>query len=165
MAMQWTLWIRSKKTFFWTDLCLYTDRGRSGVAKRIRSYWFCLCDPYANRWKSNRCQSQWTYGSSHCQVKTGDVVEIITNANSFGPSRDWVKLVKTNKARNKIRQFFKNQDKELSVNKGRDLLVSYFQEQGYVANKYLDKNALKQSFQSQCEEWRITLCSRWVWWH
>ena len=77
------------------------------------------------------------------KLKTGDVVEIITNANSFGPSRDWVKLVKTNKARNKIRQFFKNQDKELSVNKGRDLLVSYFQEQGYVANKYLDKKRIE----------------------
>lgn len=77
------------------------------------------------------------------KLKTGDVVEIITNANSFGPSRDWVKLVKTNKARNKIRQFFKNQDKELSVNKGRDLLVSYFQEQCYVANKYLDKKRIE----------------------
>lgn len=73
------------------------------------------------------------------KLKTGDVVEIITNPNSFGPSRDWIKIVKTNKARNKIRQFFKNQDKELSVGKGRDMLVSYFQEQGYVANKYLDK--------------------------
>lgn len=73
------------------------------------------------------------------KLKTGDVVEIITNPNSFGPSRDWIKIVKTNKARNKIRQFFKNQDKELSVSKGRDMLVSYFQEQGYAANKYLDK--------------------------
>ncbi|MGT2865470.1 RelA/SpoT family protein [Streptococcus fryi] len=73
------------------------------------------------------------------KLKTGDVVEIITNSNSFGPSRDWIKIVKTNKARNKIRQFFKSQDKELSINKGRELLISTFQEQGYVANKYLDR--------------------------
>lgn len=73
------------------------------------------------------------------KLKTGDVVEIITNSNSFGPSRDWIKMVKTSKARNKIRQFFKNQDKELSIHKGRDMLVTTFQEQGYVANKYLDR--------------------------
>ncbi|TWT14645.1 bifunctional (p)ppGpp synthetase/guanosine-3',5'-bis(diphosphate) 3'-pyrophosphohydrolase [Streptococcus sp. sy010] len=73
------------------------------------------------------------------KLKTGDVVEIITNSNSFGPSRDWIKIVKTNKARNKIRQFFKNQDRELSINKGRELLVAYFQEQGYVASRFLDK--------------------------
>ncbi|WP_141723563.1 RelA/SpoT AH/RIS domain-containing protein, partial [Streptococcus agalactiae] len=76
--------------------------------------------------------------------KTGDVVEIITNPNSFGPSRDWIKIVKTNKARNKIRQFFKNQDKETSINKGRELLVDYFQEQGYVPNKYLDKKHIEE---------------------
>ncbi|MGT2959991.1 RelA/SpoT family protein [Streptococcus caballi] len=73
------------------------------------------------------------------KLKTGDTCEIVTNASSFGPSRDWIKLVKTNKARNKIRQFFKNQDKEMSINKGRDLLVTEFQNHGYVANKFLDK--------------------------
>ncbi len=73
------------------------------------------------------------------KLKTGDVVEIVTNNNSFGPSRDWIKIVKTAKARSKIRQFFKNQDKELSVNKGRELLIAIFQENDLVPNKYLDK--------------------------
>lgn len=77
------------------------------------------------------------------KLKTGDVVEIVTNQNSFGPSRDWIKIVKTNKARNRIRQFLKNQDKELSTNKGRELLVDYFQDHGYVANKYLDKKHIE----------------------
>ena len=66
------------------------------------------------------------------KLKTGDVVEIVTNANSFGPSRDWIKMVKTTKARNKIRQFFKNQDKEASITKGRELLIAYFQEHGGI---------------------------------
>ncbi|MGT2771995.1 RelA/SpoT family protein [Streptococcus marimammalium] len=77
------------------------------------------------------------------KLKTGDVVEIVTNSNSFGPSRDWIKIVKTNKARNKIRQFFKNQDKELSINKGRELLIECLQEHGYVANKFLDKKHIE----------------------
>ena len=81
------------------------------------------------------------------KLKTGDQVEIITSANSFGPSRDWIGLVKTSKARNKIRQFFKNQDKELSISKGRELLQAQFQENGYVANKYMDKKHMEEVLQ------------------
>ena len=81
------------------------------------------------------------------KLKTGDQVEIITSANSFGPSRDWIGLVKTSKARNKIRQFFKNQVKELSISKGRELLQAQFQENGYVANKYMDKKHMEEVLQ------------------
>ncbi|WP_443031070.1 RelA/SpoT family protein [Streptococcus sp. DD13] len=81
------------------------------------------------------------------KLKTGDQVEIITSANSFGPSRDWVTIVKTHKAKNKIRQFFKNQDKELSVNKGRELIQELLQEQGYVANKFFDKKHMDEVLQ------------------
>ena len=81
------------------------------------------------------------------KLMTGDQVEIITSANSFGPSRDWIGLVKTSKARNKIRQFFKNQDKELSISKGRELLQAQFQENGYVANKYMDKKHMEEVLQ------------------
>lgn len=72
-------------------------------------------------------------------LKTGDIVEIITNNSSFGPSRGWINHVKTNKARSKIKQFFKNQDRELSINKGREILKECLIEKGFVANKYLDK--------------------------
>ncbi|MGT2715740.1 RelA/SpoT family protein [Streptococcus respiraculi] len=81
------------------------------------------------------------------KLKTGDQVEIITSANSFGPSRDWVNLVKTHKARNKIRQFFKNQDKELSITKGREMVQTLLQEHGYVANQYLDRKHLDDVLQ------------------
>jgi len=81
------------------------------------------------------------------KLKTGDQVEIVTNPNSFGPSRDWLTMVKTSKARNKIRQFFKNQDKELSINKGREMLISQFQEHGYVANKFMDKRHMDEVLQ------------------
>lgn len=81
------------------------------------------------------------------KLKTGDQVEIITSSNSFGPSRDWVNLVKTHKARNKIKQFFKNQDKELSVAKGRELVQNLLQENGYVANQYFDRKHMDEVLQ------------------
>ncbi|MBF8970248.1 MULTISPECIES: bifunctional (p)ppGpp synthetase/guanosine-3',5'-bis(diphosphate) 3'-pyrophosphohydrolase [unclassified Streptococcus] len=88
------------------------------------------------------------------KLKTGDQVEIITSANSFGPSRDWINIVKTSKARNRIRQFFKNQDKALSIDKGRELLVEQFQQHDMQANQFLDKKHLdvyleKSSYKSE----------------
>ncbi|MGT2847318.1 RelA/SpoT family protein [Streptococcus massiliensis] len=81
------------------------------------------------------------------KLKTGDQVEIITSSNSFGPSRDWINIVKTSKARNRIRQFFKNQDKELSISKGREQLQSQLQEMGYVASRYMDRKHMDEYLQ------------------
>lgn len=89
------------------------------------------------------------------KLKTGDQVEIITSANSFGPSRDWINIVKTSKARNRIRQFFKNQDKALSIDKGRELLVEQFQQHDMQANQFLDKkhlDAYLEKFSYKSEE-------------
>lgn len=71
-------------------------------------------------------------------LKTGDRLEIITSKSSFGPSRDWINLVKTNKARNKIKQFFKNQDKELSVNKGREMLQDELAKNDFTPSVFLE---------------------------
>jgi GTP pyrophosphokinase len=71
-------------------------------------------------------------------LKTGDRVEIITSKTSFGPSRDWVNIVKTNKARNKIKQFFKNQDKGLSIAKGRDMLQDELAKNDFAPSAFLD---------------------------
>lgn len=81
------------------------------------------------------------------KLKTGDQVEIITNSNSFGPSRDWINLVKTHKARNRIKQFFKNQDKELSIAKGRELIQDLLLEHDYVPNQYLDRKHMDEVLQ------------------
>ena len=58
-------------------------------------------------------------------IKNGDRVEIITSQNSKGPSRDWLNLVKSTQAKNKISQWFKNELKEDNITKGKELLAAY----------------------------------------
>ena len=53
-------------------------------------------------------------------LRNGDVCEILTSSNSTGPSRDWLKLVRTNEAKSKIRQWFKKEKKEENIVNGRE---------------------------------------------
>lgn len=55
-------------------------------------------------------------------LATGDIVEVITNKAQVGPSRDWLKIAKTSKAKSKIRQWVKEQRREESVERGREML-------------------------------------------
>ncbi len=62
------------------------------------------------------------------QLKTGDIVEITTSKNHH-PSKDWLKFVKTVKARSKIRQWIKTQEKERSITLGREMLEKAFRKE------------------------------------
>ncbi len=55
-------------------------------------------------------------------LKSGDIIEIITSDNSRGPSRDWLKFVKSTKAKNKINGWFKKAEKTENIEKGKDLI-------------------------------------------
>ena len=59
------------------------------------------------------------------EIKNGDRVEILTSQNSKGPSRDWLSVVKSTQAKNKINQWFKNEFKEENIVKGKELLTAY----------------------------------------
>ncbi len=59
------------------------------------------------------------------EINNGDRIEIITSQNSKGPSRDWLNVVKSTQAKNKINQWFKNELKEDNIIKGKDLLSTY----------------------------------------
>ncbi len=58
-------------------------------------------------------------------IRNGDRVEIMTSQNSKGPSRDWLNVVKSTQAKNKINQWFKNELKEDNIVKGRELINAY----------------------------------------
>lgn len=86
-------------------------------------------------------------------MNNGDIVEIITNPNAKGPSRDWLKVVKTNSARSKINAFFKKEMKEENIKKGKSILESNAKIKNLVLSKllipkYLDEVYEKYSFQS-----------------
>ncbi|AYA99551.1 RelA/SpoT family protein [Lachnoanaerobaculum umeaense] len=63
-------------------------------------------------------------------LKSGDRVEIITSQNSKGPSRDWLNIIKSNQARTKIQQWFKNELKEDNIIRGKELLEKYCKAKG-----------------------------------
>ncbi|MCR5829520.1 MAG: bifunctional (p)ppGpp synthetase/guanosine-3',5'-bis(diphosphate) 3'-pyrophosphohydrolase [Lachnospiraceae bacterium] len=66
------------------------------------------------------------------EIQNGDQIEIITSQNSKGPSRDWLKLVKTTQAKNKINQWFKAEYKEENIEKGKELVANYCKLKGIV---------------------------------
>ena len=70
-------------------------------------------------------------------LKNGDRVEIITSQNSRGPSRDWLKVVKSTQAKNRINQWYRHELKEDNIVKGRELLAAYAKSKGKNINNYL----------------------------
>ena len=85
------------------------------------------------------------------QIKNGDRIEIITSQNSQGPSRDWLKLVKSTQAKNKINQWFKKELKEDNILKGKDMLAQYAKAKGfkiglYTKPQYLESVMRKYGF-------------------
>jgi GTP pyrophosphokinase len=84
-------------------------------------------------------------------IQNGDRIEVITSQNSRGPSRDWLKIVKSSQARNKINQWFKQELKEENIIKGKEMLTTYCKAKGIVQSdimksEYMDRVMAKYGF-------------------
>jgi len=69
------------------------------------------------------------------QLKSGDIVEILTSKRERGPSRDWLSLVRTSRAQNKIKAFFKAETRVDTEHQGRELLQDNLRKQGLPPQK------------------------------
>ena len=71
------------------------------------------------------------------RIQNGDFVEIITSQNSKGPNRDWLNLVKSAQARTKIKQWFKKEEKEENIIRGREMVLADMKKKGFQPNDLL----------------------------
>ena len=76
------------------------------------------------------------------KLKNGDVIEIMTQSNAT-PSRDWVDLVKTSRARNKIRRYFRNLDRDRSIEQGEQMVADKLREQGFSPKVFMSKEHIE----------------------
>ncbi|WP_026893959.1 RelA/SpoT family protein [Clostridiisalibacter paucivorans] len=78
------------------------------------------------------------------KLKNGNIVSVLTSANSSGPSRDWLKVVKSSQAKSKIKQWFKKEEKTQNINKGKDRLEKEVKKQGFKLTEILKEEWLKK---------------------
>lgn len=74
------------------------------------------------------------------KLQNGDIVEILTSKVANGPSRDWLNIVKTSSAKSRIRQWFKRQQREENIERGRILLDREIQKLGYTTSDVTTKD-------------------------
>lgn len=81
------------------------------------------------------------------KLQSGDLVEVITSASSKGPSRDWLKLVKSSSARNKINAFFKKEMKEENIKKGKTMLEQAAKQKNVQLHKLIDNKWMQDLYE------------------
>ena len=97
------------------------------------------------------------------KLSTGEIVEIITNKNSKGPSWDWLKVAATPSAKAKIRQFFKRTMQDEHIKIGKSMLETHAKQKGYtlsnlLTNANFERIAEKMSFSTQEEMFAAIGC-------
>ena len=95
-----------------------------------------------------------------CMIQNGDRVEVVTSQNSRGPSRDWLNIVKSTQAKNKINSWFKKEFKEENITRGKELIAACVKTKGMVLSdltksKYIKVVQRKYGFQ----DWEAVLAA------
>ena len=78
------------------------------------------------------------------QLQNNDIVKIITNKNSPGPSQEWLNIVASTQARNKIRAYFTKNEKERYIDRGKESLEKEMRKQKLVFNEFLSDENIKK---------------------
>jgi guanosine-3',5'-bis(diphosphate) 3'-pyrophosphohydrolase len=77
------------------------------------------------------------------ELRNGDIVEIVTSPNHV-PSKDWLKIVQTSRARTRIRHWIKTEERERSITLGREICDREFRKHGLSFSKYLNSDILQE---------------------
>src|SRR5699024_991601 len=77
------------------------------------------------------------------KLRNGDVIEIMTQTNA-APSRDWVDMVKTSRARNKIRHYFRSQDREDSIQHGEQLIADMLRDEDLSPKEFMARDRIEK---------------------
>ena len=94
------------------------------------------------------------------QLQNGDRVEIMTSQNSKGPSMDWLKIVKSSQAKNKINAWFKTQNREDNVSRGKDMFASYCKSHGILMSDILKPKYISAALEKyRHPDWESLLAS------
>lgn len=134
-----------KTELYSEELLVFTPRGKvitlpPGATPVDFAY--AIHSQVGNRCTGARVNSKIVPLSTVLQV--GDVVEIITSQNAKGPSRDWLKFIKSSGAKAKIKQFYKNELKEDNVRIGQSKLEDEAKKKGYTFSELLTDEGFKR---------------------
>ena len=134
-----------KKELYSHELLVFTPRGKvislPPEATPV-DFAYAIHSEVGNRCTGARVNSKIVPLTTTLEV--GDVVEIITSPNSKGPSRDWLKFIKSSSAKAKIRQFYKNELKDENIRIGQLKLEEEAKKRGYTLSALLTNESFKR---------------------
>ncbi|MDD6401144.1 MAG: bifunctional (p)ppGpp synthetase/guanosine-3',5'-bis(diphosphate) 3'-pyrophosphohydrolase [Lachnospiraceae bacterium] len=148
-------------SFIKTDLDLFSDQvycfTPAGDVKNLPKgstpidFAYCIHTAVGNKMIGARVNGRQV--PIETELHNGDRVEIITSQNSKGPSRDWLNVVKSSQAKTKINQWFRTENKEDNIQKGKDAIVAYCKAKSIVLSditkpELVDKVLKKYNFSS-----------------